>query len=78
MDWGVEESALLGWRVGVDSEALAVDHDVVVEPTHRRQILRIRTAAINPTDDVMNLQPVSARTTRNRARRTITIQHKPA
>jgi len=35
VDWGAEESPPLGWRVGVDGEAVAVDYDVVVEPTQR-------------------------------------------
>ena len=75
VDRGPEESSPLGWRVGVDRESLAVDHDVVVEPTHRGQVLRIRPAAVGPAGDVVDLEPIPARTARNRARRTVTVKN---
>ena len=72
--WG-DESASLGWRVGVDGEALAVDDGVVVEPAHRCQVLRIRPAAINPPCDVMDVEAVAADTARNGAGRAVTIRN---
>ena len=73
-----EESPLLGWRVGVDPESLAVDHDMVVKPTHRGEVHRIRPPTIDPAGDVMDLEPIPAHTARNRAHRTITSQHEPS
>ena len=75
---GAEESPSLGWRVGVDGEALAVDHDVVVEPAHRRQVLGVGAAAVDPPYDVMHLEAVSAGAARNGACRTVTIKDEAA
>ena len=68
----------LGWRVGVDAGAVAVNHDVVMEPTHRRQVLGVGAATIDPPHDVMHLEAIAAGTARNRARCTVTVQDEPA
>ena len=78
VDWGLEESPALGWRVGVDGEALAVDHDVVVEPTQRGEVLGIRAPAVGPAGDVMDLEPIPAGTACNGAHRTVTSTWLPS
>ena len=75
---GLQQSSSLWWRVGVDGEAVAVDHDLVVEPAHRRQILRVGAATVDPPGDVMHLQPIPARTARDGACRTVTIHDEAA
>ena len=55
-------------------ESLAVDDDVVVEPADGGEVLRIGTATVGPAGDVVDLEPIPARTARNRARRTVTMQ----
>ena len=74
VDWGLEESPSLGWRVGVDGEALAVDHDVVVEPTQRGEVLRIGTATVDPAGDVVDLEPIPAGAACNGARCTVAVE----
>ena len=56
----VEEPAALRRRLRVDAEPPTVDHDVVMEPAHRRQVLRVRPPAVDPSHDVMHLEPVAA------------------
>ena len=55
---GSDESSALGRGGGVDGEAVTVDHDVVMEPTHRRQIPRIRPSALRPRRGVVHLQAI--------------------
>jgi hypothetical protein len=55
---GREESASLRRRVGIDREALAVDHDVVVEPAQGGEVPGIGDTAVGPLHDVMNLEAV--------------------
>ena len=69
---------VLGWRVGVDVGAVAVDHDLVVEPAHGGQVLRVAAAAIDPSRDVMHVEAVPAGTARNRACCTVAVQDEPA
>ena len=57
---------------------MAVDDDVVVEPADGGEVLRIGTATVGPAGDVVDLEPVAARTARNRARRTVTLKDVPA
>ena len=78
VDWGVEELSSLGWRVGVNKEAVAVDHDVVVEPAHRRQVLRVRPPTIDPPCEVMYLEAVAAGAACNGAGWPVTIQDEAA
>ena len=61
MNPGSEESSSLGWGGGGDRETAAVDHDVVMEPAQRREIVCIRYAAVSPRHNVMRLEPVPAR-----------------
>ena len=64
----------MGWRVGVDGESLAVDDNMVVEPADGGEVLRISTATIGPSFDVVDLGPVAARTARDGARCTVTSE----
>ena len=50
VDVWVEESSALGWGFGVDAVALAVDHDLVVEPAQGGEVLGIRPAVVGPRD----------------------------
>ena len=77
MDGGLEESVALGWRVGVDVVAVAVDHDVVVEPAYGGQVLWVAAATVDPLHDVMHVEAVAAGAARNRACCTVTVQDEP-
>jgi len=58
--WGFDESAFEWWRVGVDSESLLVDGDVVVEPAQGRQVLRVVGSAVGSQHDVVWFESVAA------------------
>lgn len=55
-----------------------MDHDLVVEPAHGGQVLRVAAAAIDPLHDVMGLGAIPAGTARNRARCTVAVQDEAA
>ena len=71
--WGWEESAALGWGVGVDGGALAVDRGVVVEPTQCGEVLRVGAAVVGPVGDVVDLEPIPAGTARDGACCIVTV-----
>ena len=47
---------------------------MVVEPAQRGQVLRVRPPAVGPGADMVNLEAVAARTTRNGARGAVAVQ----
>ncbi len=52
------EAASPDWRVGIDTEAASVDHDVVMEPTERREVGVVVGAATSALLDVVRLQAI--------------------
>ena len=63
--------------VGMDVEALLVDGDVMVEPTHRDQVLRIGGAALGPWDLVVDFHPIPRVTPEDLTVAPITGQDRP-
>ena len=53
----------MGWAVWVDVVAVAVDNDVMVEPTQGGQVVWIVSTALAAGDDVVGLEPVAGSAT---------------
>ena len=78
MDPGSGEASSLGWRGGVEGEAVTVDHDMVMEPAQRRQVLRVGSATFGPRNHVMRLHATSRDAGRSGAEAAVTMQDEPA
>jgi hypothetical protein len=55
------EPPALGRTIGIDGEPSPMDHDVMVEPTQRREVLGIGATSLGPGHDVMGLEAITAR-----------------
>jgi len=57
---GYEESAAVGWGVGVEVIAHPVDDDVVVKPAEGGEVVGLCSSALRERDDVVGLESVVA------------------
>lgn len=78
MDPRSGEASPLGWRVGVDGEALTVDDHMMVEPTEGGEVVGVGSAAFGPGSDVVCLEAVSGDAARNGAEAAVAMHHEPA